>query len=703
MNLTQCSGTSTITELQESGIILESFAFNPEDNYEKIIEMPLNMNAMQAHALKGRRWGSKKPLSVWDTFAGLPNYQQEMVLEFIAKRKREIYSYSWGSFSPSPQLVLISLNVAKHRWQRFTEALKRLINIDPSDAPTRSTLFIVIARVMESQRGGPEPLISTVTAQRPPSIGGDSIESDTEYSSLSVSYGSRSRSRGRYESRARARRERSRGRTRSRGLKRGLASAAAFALVHAYRRRRETRELEGKTSHRRARARARRSRSRSRYSSGSEYPERRSRADATNTTDVVEHGYYPQSSYYPPPPGTTKPPRNGDQGDYAPQVRRVMALNENDGYRPSSAFPPPPGRRPTVKEGDGIEPMEKPTLQPRRTTTSLGDGDRGTKSVVGTALAALGLRTNTGGERNFRPPRENEIARRNTMVRSSSNTRLSRGDRSRRDRSRSRSRSRVMVLPRRSTRRRSRSGVARTQLYGKSPERPIIRTDTDDGVPPTQRDKAAVAEYYLKKWTTAYDHVRAQNRVRSAKSRVRSRRRSRSYTRRRSQVYEPDLIEYGSNPVYPDGGGPSAYYPPPPAQNYDSNPYSSGPYNPADYYPSPSNNFPPPPSAAAGGAHEERSRGRRPSRSSDDSHNGLKTGRGERGAAAGSAPFVESEQSYYRPPRTMGVVHTVETDDEEDEGNKTLDSPPAALAVPSSQQAYAESVPDTGNGGRGDL
>ena len=51
----------------------------------------------------------------------------------------------------------------------------------------------------------------------------------------------------------------------------------------------------------------------------------------------------------------------------------------------------------------------------------------------------------------------------------------------------------------------------------------------------------------------------------------------------------------------------------------------------------------------------------------------------------------------------MGVVHTVETDDEEDEGNKTLDSPPAALAVPSSQQAYAESVPDTGNGGRGDL
>ena len=46
----------------------------------------------------------------------------------------------------------------------------------------------------------------------------------------------------------------------------------------------------------------------------------------------------------------------------------------------------------------------------------------------------------------------------------------------------------------------------------------------------------------------------------------------------------------------------------------------------------------------------------------------------------------------------MGIVHTVESDGEEEEENKLVGSP-AALAVPSSQQAYAESVPDNANGG----
>ena len=35
-----------------------------------------------------------------------------------------------------------------------------------------------------------------------------------------------------------------------------------------------------------------------------------------------------------------------------------------------------------------------------------------------------------------------------------------------------------------------------------SPSRPIVRTFEDNGVPPTRRDKAAVAEYYHQKWTT---------------------------------------------------------------------------------------------------------------------------------------------------------------------------------------------------------
>lgn len=46
----------------------------------------------------------------------------------------------------------------------------------------------------------------------------------------------------------------------------------------------------------------------------------------------------------------------------------------------------------------------------------------------------------------------------------------------------------------------------------------------------------------------------------------------------------------------------------------------------------------------------------------------------------------------------MGAVHTVETDDEEEEEIRPVGSP-AALAVPSSQRAYAESVPDNANEG----
>ena len=250
-------------------------------------------------------------------------------------------------------------------------------------------------------------------------------------------------------------------------------------------------------------------------------------------------------------------------------------------------------------------------------------------------------------------------------------------------------------------------------MYRKSPERPIIRTFVDDGIPPTQRDKAAVAEYYLKKWTTAYDTVHARNRERRHTTRATGRSRSRSrsgYNPQPSRGYDPGLIEYGDIPIYgkldgtsdyygrPLGQGEPSYYPPPPGQGryYDGNPYQ-GTYNPADY--------PPPPGAAAAGAsayeaqkqkkREERE-GERRSRSSASESDDWKRRRHRR-QEENSGAADEGVQTY-RPPRPMGVVHTVETDDEEEEEDKPVGSP-AALAVSSSQRAYAESVPDNASGG----
>ncbi len=74
MKLMLYSGICSITQLYESGVILEGFAFNPDELNQTIIEMPLNMNAMQQHALRKRCWGNKQPASVWDSFDGLPNY-----------------------------------------------------------------------------------------------------------------------------------------------------------------------------------------------------------------------------------------------------------------------------------------------------------------------------------------------------------------------------------------------------------------------------------------------------------------------------------------------------------------------------------------------------------------------------------------------------------------------------------------------------
>ena len=501
--------------------------------------MPLNMKSMQDHALKKRHWGSRKPLGVWDAFARLPNYQQEILLKFIVKRKKELYGYTGDNHPQSPQLVLISLHVAKHRSQRFLEALKRFRDFDIRNGPNRSTLFIVIARVTGPFTNGPEPLISSMTPGRSPSNGGG-LRRDDSYYSDSILSNSPSQISSRSHRRSRTRHSRSRSRGRTRG---GLAIAAvAGALLAAYKER-KSRKL---TQDRRSRSRAR-SRSRSRR--------------------YTSYSSSPYSTPSPPPPPAEK---SGDQVNDEPQLGRVTTLNEID--QNDQSDPPPPA------------PPGPPPLKHHQTTTSRKDADQNREAIVEQALAASHSRTISHGGRDASRVNEGGGLRRNTLAKPSRDARIARDTRSRRDRSRSRSRDRSSsraVVQRRKTWARSSSSENRLgrrykhaqrpmQLHRKSPERPILRTYTDDGVPPTQRDKAAVAEYYLKKWTTAYDSVRAQNRDRK-RATVRSRSRSRS-----RGVREPGLVEYGDAPVYGDQAYYSqGYYPPPTADRgyNDSDPY----------------------------------------------------------------------------------------------------------------------------------
>lgn len=647
--LTCSSGTSSTTELHESGVILEGFAFNPDDFEQDIIEMPLNLRSMQDHALNRRRWGSRKPLSVWDAFARLPNYQQEIILKFIAKRKGELYGNANDGSQLSPQLVLISLNVAKYRWQRSLEALKRFRDFNFSTAPQRSTLFIVIARMAEPRRTGPEPLISSMTPGRPPFNGGGPRTEDGAYTdSTSSNHPSLYSSRSRRRSRVRYPWSRSRSRTRS--YRPRFAIAAARALKAAYKDRKSKRLGE----ERRPRSRSRRSPRRRRYPS-----------------------YY---TYYPPPPPPDHPrpeteaPKTGDQGNDETRLHCVTTLNGTDGNDPSSI---PPSR-----------PELEPPPPTQRTTTFQKDADRGEKSFGEQAIAALHSRNTSRKERDASPAIESSRARRNTVAKSSRDARTTRAERSRRDRSRSRSS--AMVQRPRTWRRRSssdersdrRNKKEKTvmQLFRKSPERPMLRTYINDGVPPTQRDKAAVAEYYLKKWTTAYDHVRAQNRERRYTTRATGRSRSRF-----RYVPVSRLIEYGDTPVYRD----QANYPPPPGQEeyYAADPYQ-GPYNPAEYPPAGASGY----EARKPKKREEMERERRASNGTSESDDGRRRRHRKKEDTESATPKLAQT---YGPRPTPGRVHSVSTDSEDEEEESPIRLP-VGLVVPSDHRAYAESVPDNG-------
>ncbi len=503
-----------------------------------------------------------------------------MILEFIAKRKRDLYDYDLSDSPSTPQLVLISLSITKHRGKRFLEAMKRFLNTGPSDIPRGPTYFMVIARVAVSRHKGPEPLISTTTPRRPPHDGDDPYGSDQGYSSSDSENISRNRSRSRYRTRSRNRYERSRSRSRSRGLRRSLASAAARLYQNS----------KSKPPAEERRSRARVSSRRDRYSLNSDRPERSDPIDA-NAHGVAVNGYYPVTSEFPPPPDTTKLPYG------APPLRRATTVSELDAFEPSSALSPQPGRRATVKVGESIEPGIGRPAPPLHKTTFYYPDHHG-RSAAETAPAALDIQPVFGTERRSSSLLLRRGGLSSTEVNPTRDGPYIRGERINRYRGNSRSRSRQIMpwkltgrrssssRPKGRRTRRSKKGEPNIKIYQKSPERPIIRTYTDDGNPPTQMDKAAVAEYYLKKWTTAYDSVRAQNQQRRIRTTSRSRSRSRSrYNPKPPRRRDQGIIEYGETPVYDKPGyySSSAYYPPPPAQYNDSNPYQST-YNPADYY-----------------------------------------------------------------------------------------------------------------------
>ena len=611
-----------------------------------------------------------------------------MILEFIAKRKRALYDYDLGESPCRPQLVLISLNITQHRWKRFLKLIKRFLNSGRSDTRRGPTYFIVIARVAVSRHKGPEPLISTRTPWRPPHDVDDPYGSDQGYDSSDSEYLSRNRSRSRYRTRSRKRYVRSRSRSRSRGLRRSLASAAVRLYQNS----------KSKFPAEERRSRARISPRRDHHSLHPDQPKRSGPIDA-NAQSVARNSYDPVTSQFPPPPDTKEIPHSG------PAFRRARTVNELDASEPYSALSPQPRLQATVKEGESTEPRVMRHPAP-------ADHDR--RSVAETTPGAHDIQYVRPGQRSPLPPvRRAEVS--STEVSWTYEEPLRMRERVSRYRGRSRSRSRQIMpwkLTRRSSSssrskgrriRRGKQGEPSIKIYPKSPERPIIRTFTDDGIPPTQRDKAAVAEYYLKKWTTAYDSVRAQNQERRYTVRTAGRSRSRfrsRYNPQPSKRRDQSLIEYGDTPVFGKPGDTSAdvyypssaYYPPPPAQSNDSNHYQ-GTYLPADY-------------VIAGTAADvstgetrepkmEEEKERRPYSSSPES-NADKRRRLHR--QEDNSRDADEDAQRHRLPHTLGYVAS---DEEEKEVMPAVS--PAGLAVPSSQPAYAESVSDIANGGTVDI
>lgn len=591
--LIHLSGLCSIAELHDAGIVLNAYAFGLGDHEYTRIEIPLNLHSMQQHALQSRHWAKKNLPNVWDLFDQLPTRLQASVLEFMTEKKKLMYGRETSQSSAYSQLVLLSLRLEKHRRRRLLDVIKRVLIFDTSGASTRPALLIITARVSytSDQMGRAE------ISNYPPSYSGSSdheLSHDSDYTS--DSYASSSRERSRYN----RRRSYSRHRSRSRSRKLSVLKALIRTLRFRSRRAQERRPL---------RSRARTTSWRSPYDyDGYASDNDTQRVDADDRMfDREPNGlYFPapprgaDSTYVPPPPRRSEPTKLIRRCEDVTQARRVETLHEQDKSNVESALQMPSG-----KNREGIINKDEPVVEippPKRRTTTFYMDARG-KPEPPTAtegyIPAAGIRNLTGTYSEIRNP---QPSRRDTTAKTSRRWHL---PSSRRRGSSSRSNS--IEGPRsrhgeRVSRRRALEGeryydgyydrpfpttIQRSHrgrqsrrersnamgLITSSPSRLIIRTFEDDGVPPTQRDKAAVADYYLKKWTTAYDYARSRSMGTRSKPLERSRSRDRDHPRRRESRKR---VVRGGTPVYgavdAAAGARDAYYPhgnffpPPPGQ-----------------------------------------------------------------------------------------------------------------------------------------
>ena len=540
----------------------------------------------------------------------LPTAYQEEILDFVRKRTNHLYGSAPQGAWPCSLLVLVSLHLDKNRWQRL------LIE-------GRQTLSIVLARINGGSNSGWEAVESGPTSSD--YDGSDSYVSDSDsdsyprrrsrsrYRRRSGSSRSRSRSRSpgrglvsRFASRLGARLAERAYKKRSRNRRRSRSRSRSYYRddYTPYGRTIDAGLIE--------------------YGATPYSPPPPKRAETTFSANGVQSPPKRAETWKTSQGNDTGELRRvqtlNDEGERTvtsvlenPPAQKV-AHEKDTSDEPVVGFPPPKRRTTTFNlEADaaesglvGFRPLGPKS---RRTQTGISSQVPGAKDMRRVTSRERSRskersrnepkipyddydgrirrsRSSSRSKKRFQFPmirrRRTDRSRSRSRSRKQPINEVTNRSRARRTRSRSRSRSRsgyydddhggrpsrsryyedenVERPSRRS--RRSRREPSGIQLLTSSPTRPVIRTFEEDGVPPTQRDKAAVAEYYLKKWTTAYN-------VASVASR------SRSKPQRTNTGYG-NLIQYGDEPIY---SGQDA---------------TAGASNPYGYYPN-SNQFLPPP------------------------------------------------------------------------------------------------------------
>lgn len=504
---------SSVTDLYEAGVLVEAFAINPTTT--EIVDMPLNMQTIQSHALRKPKWRARKSTQPWDRFARLPNEQQEMLLEFMTERGRTVDGLDGRAANDvsSSIVVLISIHKLHYRMRNAWEVLKRSISFDTKYTSSRSTLFIVIGRLPEPRRYGPEPLPWTTGPYGYPSYRPGSYVDPVIYG------GPRPRGdHSRYASQHQ-------GHQQVYVLDENGLVVPADTLAPGPHRHQTFVDIDNELS------RSRRRHHHDDYHSPDEWDERSPQSRSHEPHRSRSHGRHdvripsPTVDYI--PERRSQLIREADEAARQRAERKSLQTEkEENGLRKTDDQRKLRSANKTRNGGDhnavGVEgpaadveaaPRNDIAPPPRRTTTfqTEDDPNPGPKSKTQGVLSALGLRSRLNRKLASVPPSEY-----GQMPHQYHSHLL----RSRHDHEQINPLNSGYVAPSRhwsgqpagltgSQHRHHDIGAGyddtANYTYNSAPlrsrHRPLIRTYTADGMPPTT-DKAAVAEYYLSKWTT---------------------------------------------------------------------------------------------------------------------------------------------------------------------------------------------------------